>query len=78
MAAAIDTRAHALAALGRWGEALAAFEKAAELGGSAYVRAYQNALAKRGLYGGRVDGVYGGEVRDALTACLEAHCRLLK
>ncbi len=45
---AIDTGAHVLAALGRAGEALAAFERAMQIGGADRVRKYQKALARHG------------------------------
>jgi tetratricopeptide (TPR) repeat protein len=78
MAPAFDTRAHVLAALGRPAEALAEFERAIEAGGRMFVRMYQKALARHGLYTGEPDGVYRAEVRAALVACLEEQCRLLK
>jgi tetratricopeptide (TPR) repeat protein len=78
MAPAFDTRAHVLAALGRPVEALAEFERAIDAGGRVFVRMYQKALARHGLYTGEVDGVYGAEVRAGLVACLEEQCRLLK
>lgn len=78
MAPAFDTRAHVLSALGRVDEALAAFERAIDAGGRTFVRLYQSALTRHGLYAGEANGVYGTEVRDALHACLQDQCRLLK
>lgn len=78
MAPAFDTRAHVLSALGRPDEALADFERAMDAGGRKFVRLYQAALARHGLYAGKTDGVYGADVRDALVACLQEQCRLLK
>lgn len=78
MAPAFDTRAHVLSALGRVDEALADFERAIDAGGRTFVRLYQSALARHGLYAGKVNGIYGDAVRDALLACLNEQCRLLK
>ncbi|HUS53375.1 MAG TPA: tetratricopeptide repeat protein [Thermohalobaculum sp.] len=78
MAPALDTRAHVLAALGRPSEALIEFERAIDAGGKSFVRMYQKALIRHGHYTGETDGVYGAEVRAALAACLEEHCRLVK
>jgi tetratricopeptide (TPR) repeat protein len=78
MAPALDTRAHVLTALGRPIEALVDFERAIDVGGRMFVRMYQKALSRHGLYQGALDGIYGAEVRAALTACVEEQCRLVK
>jgi tetratricopeptide (TPR) repeat protein len=78
-AAAINTRAHVLAALGRRNEALGAFERVMRVGGADWVRTYQEALAKHGYYPGAIyGGAYGPQTRAALVACLDAGCRLLE
>jgi tetratricopeptide (TPR) repeat protein len=78
-AAIIDTRAHVLAALGRRNEALGEFERIMRVGGTDWVRMYQEALAKHGYYRGAIDGGgYGPQTRAAMAACLEAGCRLLE
>ena len=61
-AAAINTRAHVLAALGRRNEALGAFERVMRVGGADWVRTYQEALAKHGYY---PSAIYGGGLRAA-------------
>jgi len=75
--AAIDTRAHVLAALGRTDEALTNFRRALEIADPESIAFYQEALVGHG-YTVKVDGVYGPEMRQALKACIESGCRLLK
>ena len=78
-AGTIDTRAHVLAALGRWNEALGEFERVMRVGGTDWVRTYQEALAKHGYYRGAIDGgAYRPQTRAALAACLEAGCRVVE
>ena len=78
-AAAINTRAHVLAALGRRNEALGAFERVMRVGGADWVRTYQEALAKHGYYPGAIyGGGYRPQTQAALVACLDAGCRLLE
>ena len=38
---------------------------------------YQEALAGHGYYSDPIDGVYGATTRAALTACIQAGCRLV-
>ncbi len=78
-AAAINTRAHVLAALGRRNEALGAFERVMRVGGADWVRTYQEALAKHGYYPGAIyGGGYRPQTQAALVACLDAGRRLVE
>ncbi len=75
----LGTRAHVLAALGRRNEALGEFERVMRVGGTDWVRTYQEALAKHGYYRGAIyGGGYGPQTRAALAACLDAGCRLVE
>lgn len=77
-AAALDTRAHVLAALGRSDEATTEFERAIEAGEAKFVRLYQEALVAHGFYHGSINGSYDAETRAALIACLKIACRVLE
>lgn len=76
-AAAYDTRAHVLAALGRIDDAMADFERAIKLDGSVRVAKYQRALKDAGHWPDKIDAKLTDAFRKALRACLTAGCRLL-
>jgi tetratricopeptide (TPR) repeat protein len=63
-------RAEVLKKLGRTEEALAAFEASFEAGGADQIVAAQEYLAGAGHYDGPANGVYGPQLKQAVTACL--------
>jgi peptidoglycan hydrolase-like protein with peptidoglycan-binding domain len=50
--------------------ALENFEKRYELGGRPVVMDAQSYLWDKGLYRGKINGVYGDDMRQALRACI--------
>ena len=72
-----DTYGHVLMGLGRGEEAQAAFTQAMRLGKSKRVRAYQQALRKKGYDPGRTDGVPDDATDAALAACIRDNCQLM-
>lgn len=66
-----DTRAHIRQVLGNHAGAFSDYEQAVVLGGQRMVKLYQCGLSARGLYRGRLDGIYSDEVRDALKTCAD-------
>jgi tetratricopeptide (TPR) repeat protein len=64
-----DTRAHLRQVLGDFEGAFADYETAVGFGGVDMIRMYQCGLSKRGLYKGKIDGIYAQDVRAALKSC---------
>ena len=64
-----DTRAHLRQLLGNHEGALYDYQFAILLGGVQAVRTYQCGLKQRGLYHGKIDGLYSDETRVALKTC---------
>jgi tetratricopeptide (TPR) repeat protein len=73
-----DDYGHVLAAVGRSENAVDAFERAVQIGGSAYAKLYQQALRRHGYYRGTIDGSFGRPVLRALRRCIDKRCRLVK
>lgn len=73
----VDTAAAAHALLGNQDEAMSFYIRSMELGGAERVRMYQEYLAERGYYSGRVDGADGPLTRAAIEAFAEKRKVLL-
>ena len=78
MPEAVDTHAHVLAALGEPDAAMAAFERAMEIGGADWVTLYQETLRERGYGDGlEASGALDVATRDALRRCVIEACGLM-
>jgi tetratricopeptide (TPR) repeat protein len=64
-----DTRAHIRQLLGNYDGAIRDYETAISIGGEKMIRLYQCGLGERGLYLGRMHGIYDAETKEALHAC---------
>ncbi len=81
-----DTRAHIRQLMGNTEGAIRDYEMAVHIGGERMIKLYQCGLAERGLYRGRMDGIYSAETKTALHTCAQdrdcdplpadAQCRL--
>ncbi len=67
-----DTRAHIRQVMGRHEDAFQDYEQAVNLGGERMIKLYQCGLSERGLYKGRMDGIYSEETRTALRTCSQS------
>jgi tetratricopeptide (TPR) repeat protein len=64
-----DTRAHINQLLGNHERAFLDYEFSVILGVGRVVRVYQCGLSQRGLFHGKIDGIYDDETRVALKTC---------
>jgi tetratricopeptide (TPR) repeat protein len=64
-----DTRAHIRQLMGNFDGAIRDYETAISLGGERMVKIYQCGLVERGLYQGRMHGIYDAETKEALRTC---------
>lgn len=64
-----DTRGHLRQLLGDFDGAFSDYETAIGLGGVPVIRMYQCGLSERGLYKGKIDGLYTSKTREALKTC---------
>ncbi len=71
-----ETLAAAYEEAGQHDKALETYETVMELGGSYWVKYYQNRLRKRGYRPGPADGKYGKKTRVAIAKCIKKGCRL--
>lgn len=64
-----DTRAHIRQLMGNFDGAIRDYETAIHLGGEKMIRIYQCGLGERGLYRGRLHGIYDAETKEAMRIC---------
>ena len=72
----METLAAAYVEKGELDMALKTYEAAMEIGGSFWVRYYQDNLKRKGYNPGPVDGRYGKKTRVAFADCLKKGCRM--